>query len=270
MSAYLTQQPKWFFSKSIVKTTFSVIATWFLYSVAYMYFKSDAQTTVSGIFSLVGESGLDFVIAALALMSWRGMAKGSLRNFFFLLFVAFAISFLSDGVYNYLLNIKQVSLTPFVDTLFDIPFAIFLFFMMTAWAYLFSMSEKGKKYKALHYAPYFLSAAVIFSAFMFGIHWKINYFSTIGSYQVIDTVFEAIGFLFASFCLIRAKESWVRFLAVGYLLVMLADILIRYTVVVSSVQIVNPFECLWILGLAFVATSFFLLKKQKGKMSSQF
>lgn len=70
-------------------------------------------------------------------------------------------------------------------------------------------------------------------------------------------------YIFASFCLIRAKVTWLKYISIGYLVVVGSDLIIRYGVVNNNIITINPLETTWVLGLALVFLGFFLSKKRK-------
>jgi len=239
-----------------------MISGWLLYSLLYIYFKEDSHSIVSGIFALIGEAGIDFLVMILAYVSWR-RADDATKIFFLFLTIAFIAAFLSDSIYNYLLNIKQIKINTFTDSLFDIPFTVFLFFFMIAWFSMFMREGDIKAGGSGNYIPYVLASVIIFVAFVFGVNWKVKYSSAIGLYQIIDTLFEVIGFLFASFCFVRAKKLWIKYISVGYLIIIGSDFIIRYSVVKNNIITINPLETTWVLGLSLVVLGFFFSKERK-------
>jgi signal transduction histidine kinase len=245
---------------SHIKTLMIAMSLWALYAFLYIKFKDDSHPIVSGIFSLVGESGLDFVLCILSYSAWN-RASLEIKKFFMFMFFAFLSAFISDLIYNYLLNIKNVKLNSFMDALFDVPFALSLLFYTIAWGSLFFNAGSGAIKEAKNYIPYVLASIVIFFTFVFGINWKIEYFSLIGWCQIIDTFLEALGFLFASFCFVRAKKIWVKYISVGYLLVIGADFVIRYGVIENNIVLDNPLETMWVLGLILMTLGFFFINK---------
>lgn len=247
-----------FYFKEIM-ILFSITVFWILYSALYFYFEGNLSSLVSGYFSLVGQSGLDLLIVFFCYLAWE-KANGNLKKFFFLLGSAFLAAFISDFSYNYILNVEKMPVNNFLDSLFDIPFSISLFLQMLAWFFLFLKSNTGQ-FK--NYLPYLIASIAIFFCFMFGVRWEIKYFSPIGIYQIIDTLFEAVGFMLASFCLVSAKKIWIKYLSSGYLIVLSSDFIIRYSVVKSNILINNPFETTWVFGLLLIFSGFFLLEKNR-------
>jgi hypothetical protein len=103
----------------------------------------------------VGQAGLDLFIACMAyFLCKRSIAI--VRYFFILVSVSFFVAFLSDAIYNILVNIIATNLTQVTDSLFDIPFAVFLFLQAIAWFILFSSVERFTKENFFCYVPYLI------------------------------------------------------------------------------------------------------------------
>ncbi len=229
----------------------AALIVWLIYTGLYIYSKHAGHSVIAGLFPLIGEAGLDLVAAVLAYLIWI-RTKTRIALFFLLLFIAFIAAFMADGTYNILLNIRQFELTTFVDSLFDLPFAIFLFIQLIAWIVLFNRGGSVDDCKRVEILPYLIAAVIIFVSFMFGVKWKIEHLSIIGLYQMADTLFEVFGFVFALFCLVRANVNWVRYLSIGYLIVIGTDFMIRYSVIQQHVLLDNPLETSWVLGLIVI------------------
>lgn len=243
-----------------IKILLCITLCWLLYSWLYVFFKESYHSVISGVFALIGESGLDLLIAILSYISWK-RARDASKIFFLFLMIAFISAFLSDFIYNYFLNIKQIKISTTIDSLFDVPFAVFLFFYMLGWFSIFIKEKDVKMRKIESYIPYVLASAIIFVVFVFGVNWKVRYSSMIGFYQIADTLFEVIGFLFASFCYIGAKKLWIKYISIGYLVVIGSDLIIRYSVVKNSIISIHPLEATWVFGLLMIVLGFFFLKE---------
>lgn len=243
--------------KSLI--TLSLMVVWVAYALSYFYLKNDNTTIIySGYLALCGQAGLDIIAAILALWLWK-KSTAQFKIVYLMFAVSFICAFISDGLYNIILNVLQISnLTGSLDSYFDIPFAAFLLFQMLAWGAVFFLNtEKDIKTKVI-YMPYVIASLFIFLIFVFGITWKIEYFSVIGTYQILDTVLEVVGFAFASFCLARSKSLIVKYLAIGYLIIVASDLIIRYSFIQRSIVQSNPLEATWVLGLSLMIVGFFL------------
>ncbi len=225
--------------------------SWAVYAFFYIYFKKHLALNISGYFSLLGEVGLDIILVMLSFFLWR-KSSAQKKTFFLFFFVSFLLSIISDFSYNFLLNIRHIELTHYVDSIFDIPFLFFLVLQAVAWSFISITNLDLKKDKFVNYLPYFFAALVMFFIFIFMHSWKIQYFSLIGIYQILDTFFEIIGFCFAMFCLIRGNCFWLKCLSTGYLTVVGSDLIIRYSVIKNNIMQSNLFEVTWVLGLLLI------------------
>lgn len=120
------------------------IIVWIAYACVYSILKNNPNTaTLAGYFSLVGEAGLDVVTAILAFNLWRNTEGQYAKNIFLIFLISFVAAIAADGVYNVVLNLFQFQyINPIVVSLFDIPFALFLFFQLTAWSWILFQIER--------------------------------------------------------------------------------------------------------------------------------
>jgi len=242
----------------------STFVAWVTYAVFYVYLRQQPETIIfSGYLALVGEAGLDLVAASLAFWIWKKADQG-VKPIYLILCISFILACISDATYNVMLNIKQISMPSIVSvSLFDIPFIGFLLCQIIVWGMIFINADDTKAKKWTTYAPYIMTALLIFTIFTFGVTWRIKYFSVIGMYQMIDTVLEVIGFALAAFCLARSKLAFIKCLAAGYLVIIASDFIIRYSVVEQMVTPANFWEAAWVLGLLLVVISFFLSNQKQ-------
>jgi hypothetical protein len=246
---------------------FIVFFTWSIYAVFYGFFTERTETKIiAGYLSLFGEFGLDFIAAILAFYLWRRFKQYKL--FFFMFGVSFLMATFSDFFYNFIVNISQIErVSVWVDSVWDIPFLGFLFLQALVWCLLFFNDFEIKETGLLIYIPYTLVGLIIFFSFMFALSWQINYFSILGLYQIMDTVLEVFGFIFASFCLIRSSNACIKYLSTGYLLIISSDLIIRSSVVTLTLKPGNLLEATWVFGLLLVIMGFsFLLQHSKKKI----
>lgn len=245
----------------------SVFGLWLIYCVCYALLKShDHSLKMAGYLALVGEMGLDIVLVVMCFAMLKLTGRQN-KKILCLLLISYLLAILADGIYNLTLNVLLMKNTVLVDSLYDIPFIGFLLFQAIAWFYIFKDSNKSAapSKSLLFYFPYIFTAILIFCVFMFAVHWQLRYTSTIGFYQIIDTVLEAIGFSFATMSMIRARTPFVQLLGIGYLTVVASDFMIRYGVVNNIIIPDNTFEATWVLGLLLSTAAFFLLSRNRTK-----
>ena len=183
---------------------------WTIYAWIYTFLENNQSTATSaGYFSLVGETGLDILAVLLTIRLWKNTEDLQTKNIFLMFSLAFITAIAADSTYNIVLNLLKFQyINPLAISLFDIPFALFLLFQLAAWSWVI-LANRDLSVKAGKsiYAPYTIVSILIFIMFMFGIPWKIDYFSTLGSFQIVDTILEVFGFALATICLARAKTQ---------------------------------------------------------------
>ncbi|HSW92745.1 MAG TPA: HAMP domain-containing sensor histidine kinase [Gammaproteobacteria bacterium] len=246
--------------------TINAILVWAAYSCLYTALEANpGTTTLAGFFSLAGETGLDIVATLLAIRLWRKTEKSSPRNILLIFFLSFISAAAADCIYNIALNLFQFQyINPIIISLFDFPFALFLFFQVMVWGWILFADRKAlTKIVKSTYIPYAIVSVLMFIMFMFVIPWKIKHFSLLGIFHAVDTILEVTGFLLATICLARAKTRLVRFATTGYLLIVSSDFVIRYHVVSGSVPYLSPMESTWILGLLLICLGFFFTQHHK-------
>ena len=231
---------------------FATLSVWFVYSATYVAAIKFHHQILAGYLSFIGETGLDIIASAVAFALFL-RSEGYIKVFFGLFSASFFISIFSDGIYNYLLNILQYPVTPSYDVLWDVPFALFLVMQTGLWFFMFRSIGSDQGIRRMSYFPYVMASLTMFSCYIIGVEWRIHYDSTLGMFHMVDTVSEVIGFVFASFCLVRSQERWINLLSVGYLLIIASDFIIRYSFIQETVIVVNPFEMTWVLGELFIA-----------------
>lgn len=241
----------------------SAIFFWIIYSCIYSLLKSNPSTILlSGYLPLIGEAGLDIVVAGLTVRLWYKAKCLNNRKLFFIFFLAFVAAVFADGVYNIALNLYEFQYAnPLVILMFELPFSLFLLFQSVAWTYiLFINKESAFRINKSVYVPYLVVSVLMFAMFMFGVKWQIQYFSVKGVFQSIDTIFAVIGFSMATICLARAQTFLIRISSIGFLLIVSSDFIIRYHVVTGLVPYLSSFESTWVLGLILLTLGFYLVK----------
>jgi signal transduction histidine kinase len=233
---------------------------WSIYTFVYSILKCNPNTALlAGYFSLIGETGLDIFLTIITLRLWRKTIGSKNTNIFLIFSSAYIAAIFADGIYNIVLNLYEFQyVNPITISMFELPFSLFLLLQIIAWAYVLYLNKADSLivHKTI-YVPYLLVSTLLFIMFMFGVEWHIQYLSTKGIFQTIDTIFEVAGFTMATICLARAQTFLIRFTSIGYLLIVASDFIIRYHVISGDVPYLSPLESTWILGLIFMSIGFF-------------
>jgi signal transduction histidine kinase len=242
-------------------TTIYMLVGWAIYACLYTVLEKKASAEpIAGYLSLIGETGLDILATILTIKLYLTEIKPA-KNIFLIFFLSFLAATAADSIYNLVVNLLQFQyINPAIISLFDIPFVLFLLFQMAAWGWiLYTSRETTLPIRKSSYAPYAIVSILMFILFMFGIPWRIGYLSTIGIFQTIDTILEVIGFALATICLARAKSQLMRFITIGYLVVVSSDFVIRYFVISGLVPYLNPLESTWVLGMLLMCLGFIFI-----------
>lgn len=245
----------------------SLLFLWISYSCFYLGLTKLEVNLAAGYLALIGQVGLDVTASFLTIWLYKRSNNPKLKIIYGLFFLSFISATLSDGVYHFVMNILNVQYFINFNSFFEIPFLLFLIFQLLAWAAIFFSKNQGDNKMSL-FLPYLSLSILIFLMFIFGIPWKINYLSLLGIYQLLDTVFEVAGFTLATACLARTQNIEVYSTAIGYLIIISSDILIRHNVVSGTIPVLNPFETTWILGLLSMISGLFLGKTERFKLNS--
>lgn len=233
-----------------------IFLIWFFYNSAYLALINVDVGIKAGYFVLFGQVSLDIIICVYSFILYKKTHKNYLK-LAYLFFCLSAISAaIADCIYHIGMNIINVAYFNEVNSFFEIPFIFFLLFQVIAWGVIFFIDDAGHNEKRYAYFPYLTVSIFIFFTFVYIVPWKIHYLSKLGLYQLVDTVLEVTGFSLSALCLTRSKDNPIRFLSMGYLLIISSDLLIRYDVVSGIIPVLNIFETTWIFGLLFMASGF--------------
>lgn len=249
-----------------LSTTFlvaSVVIAWAIFSWLYITLEFHLKLArIAAYFPLLGEVGFDAIALFLVFKLWVDAKESNAKKVFFAFVLSFLTAMIADFIYNIVLNFYNFHYkNSLIISLFDIPFALFLFFQLLAWGLIFcAHKEKTINEKKMSYLPYMMVSFLMFIMFLFGVQWRIQYFSVLGFFQVLDTVLEVVGFSLVTIYLARAKVLQVRFVALGYLLIVSSDFIIRYNIVSGFIPSLSPFEATWMLGLLLICLGFYLVQ----------
>lgn len=227
------------------------ILCWILFAVIYIFTKTVLQDQiVTGSLSFIGEVGFDIICFVLAIIATLKSTRGK-RAVLGLFAASFFFAIISDGTYNVILNILGIDIFhPLVESLFDIPFLLFLTLQLLGWAIIFRGIERKN---ILTNLPFIYSCFMIIAAFVLFPTWKINFLSVEGVFNLADTVLEAITFAFVINILFVAKDRRLLLLCFGYLILIASDFSIRFAEVGDHLFAGSTMEATWVLGLMLTA-----------------
>ena len=239
---------------SVIKTREfnGAVIIWVCYTIFYAIFLNiETLTYITGYLALVGEAGLDLVCAALAFVIVR-RTKAPNKWIFGCFLVSFISASIADGSYNIILNILGINqFSPFIETVFDLPFALFLLFQAIGWFLIFNIIyHKNKPYlHGISMLPFIASGLIILLSFFLLPDWQVQLISMQGVYNITDTLLEVVAFPFVVIALFSAKDKRIALLASGFLIIIASDFIIRFAEVESMLLPGSILETTWVLGL---------------------
>lgn len=207
------------------------------------------EPEVTGFTTFLGETGMDILICVFCLALYS-KEQGEERRLLRITGWAFFCEAFADGFYNLIQNILNISNPSiFIASLYEIPLLFFLGLQTWLWWKLFAqtIAKKDKKIISI-YTPFIASSLLAITIFVYLADWKIQRFSSEGLYQLADILIEATGFTLASICLSISCNKSFSFIAVGFLVIVFANYMIRLPVLSLATMQNNPFEFLWIIG----------------------
>jgi signal transduction histidine kinase len=229
-----------------------------------------SQPAIIGWTTFSGETGMDILICALSFQLYY-KTSGKRRRLFGFIALSYLVESMADSIYNLLQNIWDVSNPSIlVSSLFEIPFLSFLCLQTWIWWELFIESNthgKIKKTPLLTYIPLIASSLFVMGIFLYFGGWKINRLSGEGLYQLADVFVEAINFALVSICLGASANKAISSVAIGFLIIVCSNYMIRLPVVaLASIQN-SPFEFTWIAGQLLISYGLLHLKQHLQKNS---
>ncbi|MEO8400518.1 MAG: HAMP domain-containing sensor histidine kinase [Gammaproteobacteria bacterium] len=208
-----------------------------------------------GLTTFVGESGMDILIFALSLLGYRKADKKE-RRLLSVIATAFFCEIFADGFYNLIQNILNISNpSAVIASLYEIPLLAFLCLQASLWWRLFAEANVNmrKKRTPIHaYAPFITSSLLVIGIFVYFADWKIDRLSSEGLYQLADILVEAAGFALVSICLGTSKNKPLSCIAMGFLIIVFSNYMIRLPVLTLAAIQNSPFEFTWIGGQLLV------------------
>jgi len=241
-----------------------ILPALYLFSALCYAVSSFANPAVIGLMTLIGETGMDILICTLSFRLFY-IASSKRRKLFGIIATAFFSESFADGAYNLIQNVFNISNpTIFMASFFEIPFLIFLCLQAWIWWELFAEANAGNKSKGmpiLAYAPFIVSSLLVIAIFVYFADWKIDRLSGEGLYQLADILAEAAGFALVSICLGTSGNKAFSSIAIGFLIIVCSNYMIRLPVVALATTQNSPFEFTWIVGQLLIFSGLLTIKK---------
>lgn len=134
----------------------------FLIFGGYVIARINGAATLCGIITLVTQTGFDIASAILA-FQLSSQAEHKKKQVFRLFGISFICAALADSSYNLLMNVIGIIQLPLsLDSIFDVPFIIFLTIQLISWLKIFILeNNKGITKSVALYVPFILSTTLI-------------------------------------------------------------------------------------------------------------
>lgn len=254
-------------NKSESRGLWLILTAWILYTAFYVALKhSESLKIYSGIFSLFFESGLNLVVAGYAFWLWKNSADAFRRVFGF-----FTISFLQVTLamvlYHLIFNVLFLKVSYFeVNGLSilaqHISYITCMIFEFLAWLSIILLIKNKPRRFWLYVSLLFL-VAIMLAIFSFSGQWKLAQFATSKMMltKTIIVLFHITIFILAAVALVLSKSKSVGYLALGYLLILGADLILDFGVFSQALGVGSIFETVWFLGELFVVWAFINFKR---------
>lgn len=215
-----------------------------------------AIPSIIGTLTFVGETGMDILIFLIAFQLFNKSNKEN-RILFGLLGISFFFEAFADGCYNIVQNIYGISNPSIlISSLYEVPLLLFLFLQTSVWYIFFKEINKKNRHKLqthkFIYIPFIASSLLVIAIFLYFADWKIARTSAEGLYQLADVFIEALGFSLVSIFLGASKNKYISSIAIGFLIIVCANYMIRLPVVALATSQNSPYEFTWIIGQLFI------------------
>ncbi len=240
-----------------------LLSLYLLCSISYAVSPFGNPTAI-GWTTFMGEAGMDILICIFSLQIYNS-TDGKRRLLFGVIAGAFFCEIFADGAYNLIQNVFGISNPSIViSSLYEIPFLSFLCLQVWVWWELFAEANadnKRKRMPLLTYSPFITSSLLVIAIFIYFADWKIGRFSGEGLYQLADILAEAAGFALVSICLGTSGNKALSCIAIGFLVIVCSNYMIRLPVVALATKQNSLYEFTWIAGQLLVFYGLSRLKK---------
>lgn len=250
-----------------------LVGTWVVYAIAYALLKQYKTAEIyAGFLALIVTVGLDLVITLLTFYLWKKVIERE-KIIFALYSASFLLAAITDINYNLIVNILGITnYSGILASLFDIPFIGFLISQFLIWFFIF-LKTKPIQNKHNFFASYlsiFIIILIVFTIFFLAnLTWKVPVFSLLGLYRLLQAVFQVTGFLFALLCLAIAIDKQIRFLSIGYLIIISCSFFAQLSHLTQSMLPASMVEVIWSLGLLSIIFGLINMKRNSFYLESE-
>jgi|GEM_PF-2511555 len=221
---------------------------------------------LNSYFALIWQVSLDLLCAYYALRLAANHQRLE-KAFFMLIGSAFCFSALGDITYNVILGILNIKKVDFyLNSLFHIPYAIFLSLEFLAWFVMYILLQQynpGRIERKL-YIPFAIITGITTLSFILIIFNRQHLFQlTSAIFNNIDSVIELFTFTFLVISLFSSKTKSIGLLASGYLIMIAIDFVFIFSTAENTLFPGSIPETIWILGQSIFLYGLILLHREK-------
>lgn len=249
-----------------------VVMAWLFFNLFYGIVSQLKENFIASLGLLVMEPLFCLNATCLSLyLAWQ--IKGVERLGFLFFSIAFGGLFVSDTVYHLVLQVLKKEPTLLFVSFTEIPYFLFLIFQFLAWLKLTKPFSFQRAYK--HYwffsLPSLIVIAAVFTLFMKFFHWEVYPQITFGIYEIIALILALFNYYIIIFVLSTAREKNLIFIALGLLILILIDLMERFSTIKNSEDYLGSFHpSVWASGELLICYALYKLIEQKDRLEENF
>ncbi|MCC2624783.1 MAG: kinD [Burkholderiales bacterium] len=235
---------------------------WFLYILIYLLLNNLAPSH-SWTIVTVGQLGFNLLSFHIGFKLYK-RSYGTAKRIFFWWSIAFIFGFIADFFYNSINNILLLnSYRNFsLSSLYQVPFLVSLVCHNIAWMIIVApVIDLKKGQKLVYHIPIFIMGVIVLTIFIFAFGVNTDTFSLSAAFRLFDTILEIIGFILVSICFVATNITPIRFLATGFLLVIICDLILKINFVYLTLGPNNLMDVGWVMGLMFMSAGLYGFNK---------
>lgn len=251
------------------KPSFSVIPwmiAWGIYALCYTLAKFYGVTHVFfGGLVLSVNLVLDGLLIFYAGWLWK-QSTAIIKLMFGLFAVSFLCVFGTHVIYHVLysvLHIPRTQVSSFGLSVYNILYFGYLLFQVSAWITLLSSLKSGERKAIFLYVPAAIIILVTLCIYIFSVQWGSSASKLIGFYDGFDEIFGLAGFIAAMLCLVTTKNRGILYLALGYSLKMVGNLITSFGLFSQAYGSGGIVETVFILGTVFMVYGLFFIKQNR-------
>lgn len=232
---------------------------WLIYILVYLLLKSQANA-YTWLIIMFNQLSMDTFGIYMSFRLYR-TSYGVSRTVFFWWMLAFIAGFIADAFFNAIVNMFSINTNSslLVESLIAIPFFIFIIFQTIGWIKILTpiINIKNNGKRSYLYVPIILMGIIILTIYISAYSSKIYPFSWAVFYKIISTILEVTSFVIVSICFAAAKIPHIRYLATGYLVILVCDMVLKINFIYHSMGPNNFADISWGFGLMVLSIGLF-------------